>query len=225
MILSYTFQGAARWNSCKGTESKQKPSSNEHRQVLIAAAKHIWVLEITWQDFAREMTSTFLFVGMQLICQWPIAFQDVAQLKSWSAMFRTYLLKHVKTISETCGGPHPWAALIFLPECPLMPLHDHSLLLNDNNANSKLKHPETIPQQLKHPDMHLNSCNQVTLLSIGMCVANHRHQCCAAHCWEGHLVSKSQRNIHRIRSFIVKIRRGTNRTFALLHFCWRMLAT
>ncbi len=81
MILSYTFQGAARWNSCKGTESKQKPSSNEHRQVLIAAAKHIWVLEITWQDFAREMTSTFLLRACNLSANGRLPFR---MLHNWN---------------------------------------------------------------------------------------------------------------------------------------------
>ena len=48
--------------------------------------------------------------------------------------------------------------------------------------------PETAWNHKNISDMHPSLCSQVALLSIGMCVANHGHQCGAAHCWEGHLV-------------------------------------
>ena len=68
--------------------------------------------------------------------------------------------------------------------------------------------------------MHLSWRSQVALLSIRMCVANHGHQCGAAH-WEGHLVNKCQHKMQQVRSFIDPSKYSQNKyVFCCVSFLW-----
>ena len=114
----------------------------------------------------------------------------------------------VKTLLDLCRAPSlNWSSFQNFHSCHCMIIRCNWMTRNANLSWNIVKP--------SHDNRNIRTCigahaNQAALLPIGMCVANHGHQCSAAHCWEGHLANKCKRKIHRIRSFILEIRPITN---------------